>query len=77
MKTFKASVTFGILTAVLIGSAIISVIWGYIDMLYQIEFAGASAPAWIAVFNALPFLPFILIFLVLHFLFKKKEGKGE
>jgi Zn-dependent protease len=53
----RVSKFFGILTVVLVCSACVAVIWGYIDMLYQIAFAGASAPAWIAVFNLLPIPP--------------------
>jgi hypothetical protein len=46
-------------------------------MLYQIAFAGASAPAWIAVFNLLPFLPFIVIALILRLVFKKIEEREK
>ena len=69
----KLSVLFTVLTVTLSMIACFVVGMAYGDMLCGIQHAGYSAPAYIAFFTALPFLPFIGIFLFLAIHFHKKS----
>ena len=73
MKTM--SILFGI-SAILLSDAMCAVVaYNYCDMLWGIQYAGYSAPAWTALLSAIPFAVGIAVCAVLALFFKKRAVK--
>lgn len=73
MKRLKFMIMFFALSAVTLTCVMCSMItYTYCDMTYAIEFRGASAPASIALFYLIPFVPAIIICVVCAFVSHRK-----
>lgn len=73
MKTM--SILFEI-SAILLSDAMCAVVaYNYCDMLWGIQYAGYSAPAWTALLSAIPFAVGIAVCAVLALFFKKRSVK--
>ncbi len=68
----KLSACFWILAFLLSNIMSAVVAWNYCDMKWGIQYAGYSAPAWVAILSALPFAAGIVACIVLAVFFKKK-----
>lgn len=67
------SVCLWILAAVLSDIMCAVVAYHYCDMLWGIQYAGCSAPAWTAFFLAIPFAVGIAICIALAVVFRRKR----
>jgi uncharacterized membrane protein len=70
------SIFFGVLTVLLLGIGSATIAYRYCQMQYAILYEGASAPAGVVFFSAIPFLLTIAITLFLTFMFYKKHKQA-
>ena len=68
----KLSTVFFILAAVLSDIMCAVVAYYYRDMIFQIEYKGTSAPAYVAFFYGIPFAIGCIVCLILAIVFRKK-----
>ncbi len=69
----KLSICFWFLAALLSHTMYAVVAYNYSSMVWGIKYAGYSAPAWVAIFYAVPFVISIAICIILAIVFKKKS----
>lgn len=65
-----------LITALLLSHAMCAVVsWQYCDMIWGIRYAGYSAPAWTALFSAVPFAVGIAVCIAAAVYFGRKESE--
>ena len=70
----KLSICFWVLAASLSHTMCAFVAYNYSSMVWGIKYAGYSAPAWVALFYAIPFVLGIIICIAFAIFFKKKSA---
>lgn len=72
----KLSICFKVLAVLLSDVMCAAVAYNYCDMVWEIKYAGYSAPAWVAFLSAFPFAIGIVVCIVLSVIFKRKANNA-